>query len=368
MESSDRTKAVETNSANVQETCTPQTLVADQGNNGRPKLAPRKHTETGAYPTNQLGIGDQFVDLEEKSEAEIDYEEFLEDDNLFGIRRAYLVSSAQMAGRRYDEQSFLIGPKLLPKGGHLLITAEAGTGKSAIALYIAACLATGTPLFGMTYAKKDEKFGTPKFPVYVKSDVLYLDYEIPEHIRETARLKPLRDSFGKDFDRNLFFAQHPTNYRLENFQNEGTPGAFDRLLELVKVTRPDVLIIDPFSSTHSLEENSNQIKQALNNIDRIIDRAKITAILIHHSGKAFRNNQGEVVKKDAKENARGHSAIIDWPDTHIQLSEEGHKGGDQRIKHLSVEFGKTRYCAKPRSFIVEADLDKMTFAGRTGLE
>ena len=72
-------------------------------------------------------------------------------------------------------EHFLIGPKLLPIGGRMLLTAETGTGKSALALHIAACIISGKPLFGLRRAKKDEHHGRPCFPVMKTSDVLYLD-------------------------------------------------------------------------------------------------------------------------------------------------------------------------------------------------
>jgi RecA-family ATPase len=85
--------------------------------------------------------------------------------NADSFLKAELISASEMLLKSYPGEHYIIGPKLLPKGGKMLLTAEAGTGKSAIAMHIAACLATGTPLFGLTRRKKDANFGKPVFLV-----------------------------------------------------------------------------------------------------------------------------------------------------------------------------------------------------------
>jgi len=296
------------------------------------------------------------------SEAEWDYARYEEEMALEHQRHRSLLYSSTMRNKNYPNQSFLIGQDLLPKSGRMLLTAENGTGKSAVALYIAACLATGQPLFGLVRKKKDKDFGKPVFPTYGKSFVAYVDYEIPESIRELKRLTPLRKSFKHDFDDQIAFVRLPSNYRLENHRTEQSGhGSFDRLFQLAIDTKPDVLIIDPFSSTHSLDENSNQIKQALNNIDRIIDAVGCAVILVHHSAKPQREFQtGRIIEKTAKEKSRGHSAIMDWPDVQLQLNDKPRKG-DPHIKDLQLEFGKSRYASKPHPRRITADIQEMTF-------
>jgi len=300
---------------------------------------------------------------EQLSEAEIQHEEYLRGEALEETRRRNLITAEEMSKRRYSEQSFLIGPNLLPKAGKLLITAATGTGKSSISLYISACLATGTPLFDLKHkSKKDNRFGKPFFEVPGKSFVCYLDYEIPEALRQKLRLEPLSNSFkDESFRRNIAFPIHPSNYRLENQRGEGNPGSFDRLLTLMQATKPDVLVIDPFSSTHSLDENSAQIKQALNNIDRIIDAAGTAVILIHHaSPKVSRDANGKVIDKSAIEKPRGHSVLVDWPDAHVHFEEEKQQG-QPKGKVLRMEFSKVRHGSKLKSKTIAADFTKMTF-------
>jgi RecA-family ATPase len=300
-------------------------------------------------------------ELEAPGLAELEYDEHQKEEALERERHRRLLYSSTMREKKYTDQAFLIGPDLLPKGGRMLLTAENGTGKSAVALYIAACLANEQPLFGLLRKKKDRDFNKPVFPTHGKSFVVYVDYEIPESIRELKRLGPLRKSFERSFDGHIAFVRQPSNYRLENLQGEKYGhGSFDRFLQLAIDTLPDVLIIDPFSSTHSLDENSNQIKQALNSIDRIIDAVGCAVILIHHSSKPQRDHQGNVIEKSAKEKARGHSAIMDWPDVQLQLNDKPRKG-DPHVKDLQLEFGKARYASKPHPRRILADIENMTF-------
>lgn len=287
------------------------------------------------------------------------------DDPIRSSAMKDLITGAQMANKSYNREHFLIGPKLLPVGGRMLMTAEAGTGKSALALHIAACIITGKPLFGLLRAKKDVDHGKPCFPVIKPCDVFYLDFELPEHIRWRERLRPLTNEFGVDFLKHISFPKKPNELRLD-------PGeGFDKLRELVRAIKPGVTIIDPLSSTHSVDENTNSLRQPLNRIDQLIEQSGTTVILIHHSSaKKTRNVRGEIIEKSAKERPRGHTSLVDWAD--VQLHLEALTAKDRRryeddeeetetAKVLGLEFGKTRYCQIPRGRKIEADIEKMYF-------
>jgi len=292
------------------------------------------------------------------------------DDELKARGMKELITGAQMANKSYKQEHFLIGPKLLPVGGRMLITAEAGTGKSALALHIAACIITGRPLFGLLRAKKDVDHNKPYFPVTKPCNVLYLDFELPERIRWEERLFPLTNEFGVDFLKHIYFPKKPSELRLD-------PGeGFDKLRKFVRAMKPGVTIIDPLSSTHSADENTNSLKQPLNRIDQLIEDSGTTIILIHHSSsKKARNTYGDVVEKTAKERPRGHTCLVDWAD--VQLHLEALNAKDRRryadddeeteaVRLLGLEFGKTRYCQIPRGRKIEADIEGMYFGRPRG--
>ena len=304
-----------------------------------------------------------------QTSPESSLEESESDDALKARAMKELITGAQMANKSYKRKHFLIGPKLLPIGGRMLITAETGTGKSALALHIAACIMTGEPLFGLLRAKKDADYGKPYFPVTTPCDVLYVDFELPEHIRWNERLYPLTREFGPDFLKDIYFPKRPSELRLD-------PGeGFDKLRNLVRAIKPGVTIIDPLSSTHSADENTNSLKQPLNRIDQLIEDSGTTVILVHHSSaKKARTAFGDIVEKTAKERPRGHTSLIDWADVHIHLETlnakdrgryEDEDDGAETARVLGLEFGKTRYCPTPRGRKIVACIGEMYF-GRPG--
>jgi hypothetical protein len=304
------------------------------------------------------------IEIEVKSQAEIDAEAIEQEQSKLQaiLSDPALINGFTMSKKTYEKQQFLIGPGLLPKSGRMLLTAENGTGKSAIAMYIAACVITGTPLFGFKKTHKDKDFGNPVFPTEKVKRVLYLDYEIPEGLRWEERIKPLVETFGEKFINELFFPRIPSDYRLENGRTDkfNAEGAFDRLLAKAIGIEPGLLIIDPLSSTHSLDENSNEIKQALNNIDRLIDHSKTAVILVHHaSTKILRDSHGNEIEKGAKEKARGHSAITDWADVHLHIEELKDKNNPKTVKTLSLDFAKTRYSRRIQSRAIKFNLETM---------
>lgn len=298
---------------------------------------------------------EQETSYEDDYNAAMDEEmlrEHQREEELEFHRHHSLNSASQIIARKYPGEQYVIGPNILPKRGKMLITAETGVGKSYIALHIAACMATATPLFGLIH-RRNENFGEPVFPVASKHFTAYLDYEIPDQQRQ-ERLKALNERVPGFAGRVAFF-KHASDYRLMNLRGEIEPGkgSFDRFYSELKDIKPDVLIIDPFSSTHSLNEISNEIKQPLNSIDRIIDHIGCACILIHHSSpKSKSDGRGKTIERSIKEMPRGHSSILDWCDSHLHLSDLSHgKGADS--KTLQLDWGKVRYGRPPLSRQIE---------------
>jgi hypothetical protein len=302
-----------------------------------------------------------------EQEAE-DYAAEVEQSKQLAEARATKVRSvAQLIKKPVVERRFLIGPNLLPKQGRMLITGKSGTGKSTLTLILAACLTSKTPLFGIMNTHKGEDYGKPIFPIADASSILYVDYELPEDIRTEERLRPLLEQFPEEFQRNLFFPPHASLYRLHNQAGEAPDkGSYDALSNLLRSVRPDVLVVDPLSSTHSLDENSIAIKQALNNVDRLIDLYGCAAIVVHHSStKAPIGKDGKQVQKDTIAEPRGHSSLVDWCDVHMHFeaekadSDEDENEEQNQAKTITMRFGKARYCRKPDKRRLLVDFDAM---------
>jgi AAA domain len=266
-----------------------------------------------------------------------------------------LITAQEILDTPYPEMQFIIGPNLLPKSGRMLLTAENGTGKSAIGLYTSVCTILGLPWFGFINSHKDENLGKPTFPVAKGNKVLYIDYEVPHAIRKTLRLQPLVQQYGNAFLPNLAFARMPTHFRLD------AGPAFDQLMETIGTFKPDLLIVDPLSSSHSEEENSSRMRVPLNHVDRLIDVSGAAAIVIHHaSTKKSRDHQGQVIQKGAKEQSRGHSSITDWADFNLLVIDKTH--GNGHVKTLELNFAKTRYSHQRQKKYITADIANMIFA------
>jgi energy-coupling factor transporter ATP-binding protein EcfA2 len=273
-------------------------------------------------------------------------------------RAKNLISAARLVQTKHAaERSFLIGPDLLPKQGRMLITGKSGTGKSTLTLHLAACLASKDAPFGLRITHNGPQRGESRFPVSEASTVLYIDYELPGEIRAEKRIKPLIPQLPKVFLENLFFAPYPSLYRLHNLTGEHPgSGSFDALQTLMEKVRPDVLILDPLSSAHALDENSISIKQALNNADRLIELYGCAVIIVHHaSTKVRRDQKGKQLEKDPIEEPRGHSSLVDWCDVHLHFAQCGivaredddGEEQDEGPKMIEMSFGKARYCRKP---------------------
>lgn len=296
-----------------------------------------------------------------EDESQQYYEDAQRMQELAIARAKNLISAGQLVKReRAAQHSFLIGTDLLPKQGRMLITGKSGTGKSTLTLHLAACLASKEAPFGIRITHNGPQRGQPRFPVSDASTILYIDYELPDEIRAEKRIRPLVPRLPKVFLENLFFAPYPSLYRLHNLAGEHPgSGSFDALQTLIENVRPDVLILDPLSSAHALDENSISIKQALNNADRLIELYGCAVIIVHHASTKIRRDQkGRPLEKDPIEEPRGHSSLVDWCDVHLHLAQcenvaredndgDDPEGQNEGIKIIEMSFGKARYCRKP---------------------
>ncbi|WP_167358245.1 AAA family ATPase [Bradyrhizobium stylosanthis] len=80
------------------------------------------------------------------------------------------------------------------------------------------------------------------------------------------------------------------------------------LIAEMKDKRIDVLIIDPFVSTHEVEENdNNKIQQVANQFARIANEANASVELVHHINKASGDGKSEVTA----DSGRGAGALKD---------------------------------------------------------
>lgn len=190
---------------------------------------------------------------------------------------------------------------LIHKGELILMSATAKTGKSLVAANLALAVATGTELF------------LGKFPVH-KSRVLLLQTEISRWNFQ-QRLFQMVGHFPKiPILENLLITDVAT--KIDN------PEGRKVLIELISAHQPDLLILDPFYTLHSKDEDSSsEMAPLLAWLKQVVNKRNLATLLIHHQGK-----KGEMDSKQVGHRHRGSSAFADVPDGSISLQKTPTKG------------------------------------------
>jgi hypothetical protein len=117
------------------------------------------------------------------------------------------------------------------------------------------------------------------------------------------------------------------------------------MTEIVQESRAEVVIYDPFTSMHSVNENDNvQVRKILDNITTINRETDTTAILIHHFGKPTEHSV-------TAHRTRGASSIRDWADTLLAVTRKKHEHKTLRL----LEFIKVRNGMEPKPILLERD-------------
>jgi len=193
---------------------------------------------------------------------------------------------------------WLYGRQLL-RGSVFLVVAPGATGKSALMTGMALALCTGQPLLGA------EVWGGPKrvWMWNLEDDLNDLAFSI-----QGAALH--WDVGPADLDGRLFVDSGldgaPLKLAVQDREGARIDIEASRGLVAELVSRAiDVLIIDPFISSHGLAENDNAaIDLVAKEWSRIASQADCAVILVHHA----RKTGGEAV---TAESSRGASSLVD---------------------------------------------------------
>jgi hypothetical protein len=199
-----------------------------------------------------------------------------------------LINWQDFWNQSFPEEDWLIEP-VIPRNQLVVIFAPGGTGKSLLALYIAAGLATGRNLFG-----KDNN------PV----NVLYMDYEMQQaqlHERLTAM------GYNKDTDLSrLHYASLPPIASLDK------PEGAKQICDLARSCQAELVIIDTFSRA---------VEGAENEADTVRNFYRWTAINLKQEGRSLLRI--DHAGKDIAKGARGTSAKNDDVDLVWQMVRSG---------------------------------------------
>jgi hypothetical protein len=186
-----------------------------------------------------------------------------------------LVNWVDAYGNGDDPARWLAEP-LLPQHGGVAIFAKGGTGKSLLALWLAAALSTGASLLG------------PTEPV----EVLYLDYEmtirdVVERLEDMGYDDPLR------LDR-LHYASLPSLPSLDTL--EGGRAVLDMATHLSTA----LVVIDTFGrAVNGEEDRSDTVRAWYRWTGQLLKDAGIAFLRIDHAGKdVTRGQRGTSAKND----------------------------------------------------------------------
>ena len=175
--------------------------------------------------------------------------------------------------------------------------AGGGTGKTALTMAEAVAMATGRPLLGVE---------TEKRRVWIWN----LEDPLEELHRRLAAIMLHYDIDPDEYAESLFVNSGRDHRLMVTKMIAGEPvhtPVVDQMIEFITRCQIDVVIIDPFVSTHSVQENDNHaIDMVVKQWSKIADKANCAIEIVHHTRKA---QQGQ--RSVSYDDARGASALTD---------------------------------------------------------
>ena len=208
----------------------------------------------------------------------------------------------------------VIGQGILPEGAGMIIEGESEAGKSLLRLELAIHLATGQPCWGLPIATPRRVF------------VFQFENTLAE---ERFRLKRMIEGLdvSEDSIRGRIAISDP-RVRV----NLALKKDYMKAYQVVKQSRADVIIWDPLSSIHTVNENDNiQVRAVLDTLTSIARQTKTTTILIHHFGKP--GIDGAAIP--LRYRGRGASSIRDWADTKLAVVIKPNEERELRELHFT---------------------------------
>lgn len=239
------------------------------------------------------------------------------------------LSLADFLKLEYKPGAHVIGRGVLPCAGKLFMAGSPKTNKSFLMLNIMLDLARGRRLFDATYAN-----GTPVLPVPQPRRVLYLEMEMGEQgllerLRGTEGHPGLAE--GIQAEGLPFFIQtRDTAMRLD------TPEGRDYIEGIVKATKPDVVVFDPFAKFNLSNENDSQEMGAVMRVaDHLVEDYGTAVAFVHHIGK---QDPDPAKQKRGGDRMRGSSALYGDLDTLIEVTRKSSEHHPEPVLELSFEL------------------------------
>lgn len=225
---------------------------------------------------------------------------------------------------------------LFESGTVNMISAAPNQYKSWIALHIAVCLASGTPVFG--------HFAVERQPVFV-----WNEEDGPRILKQRlAMLSP-----SPDLPIYIYASQ---GIRLDEKTVVG-------MVEEMKERNARFLIVDSFISVHGAEENNSKEMQAVMERFKDITRDSLTVLTCHHHRKGANREEGNPLGEEA----RGSSAIVAALHSHLSCRPAVTESDASRIIRISQPKQK---CAEKLApfrvrFAIKDDMATLIYDGES---
>jgi len=131
---------------------------------------------------------------------------------------------------------------------------------------------------------------------------------------------------------------------------------FKNLERLIAVEKPDVLVVDPFSDYHLVDENDNVIRVVFKQLRWLQTHYKFASILVHHeSDKDSFSSEGKPIKREGTGRARGHSAIAQSVDTMLSVR----RNAKRTVTSMETSWEKCRHQVRPPNGYLLVDFHRM---------
>lgn len=236
--------------------------------------------------------------------------------------------------RKFEEVPSLIEPGVLPKAGTLIIGGLPKKGKSILAANLGLAAVTGLPVLGFFQTQP--------------ATILYVQQEITEaYMQRRAQL--MLDVLPDDkrgLAQRHFWHKRAIGIHLDESQGVAW---FEKALEIVQ---PNLLIIDPFSKFHALDENKTKDMMRLTDIlDYLRSRYDCAILLVHHHAKPSALNP-----REGGQLLRGSSVLDGWVDSHFTLTR------NRNMSKGHVQLGFTfRNAPEPDPVVISFDAQTLWF-------
>jgi len=244
------------------------------------------------------------------------------------------ISAESLLRMKFTDQVAIIEEGVLPAETGIILSAEAGIGKSLFRTELAIRLVMGMPILNIQVPQ-------PR-------NVLILWFEGSE-LMEQQRLQAMIQGLGiKKFpEEKLFYS--PAGFQLDFKNKRQSRVEMEKLMQLIEKNDIDVTIFDPLSCIHTMNENDNmQMRNVLDCISHINWEMGTTSIIVDH----FRKPQNDAKYDETPYRTKGAVSKMDWADSVLCMTRRG-KCRDKILRE--VHFVKLRHGPERPNIMIERD-------------